>query len=191
MSHPSAPFIVRLTFGALVLAWGLVLAAVTIASLPYNPLSMSFSVEFGIRSLVPEGWGFFTREPRGLDSYLTERTGNQWKPLVRLPISHPHNLFGIDRRPRAIPVELAVLLDQVDEDDWHESKDDGDLLDAFAAVPVENPMEHPLLCGPLRVVSREPVPWAWFASGGDVEMPAWVVVLEVRCSHAPLAGSMS
>src|SRR4029453_5790255 len=107
------PTSVRVAFVALIALWMTVFVLVTISSLPFNPLSMAFHVEIGIRSLVPEGWGFFTREPRGLVLYLARPSGGRWQPLAGLPIGHPRNLFGIDRRPRAIPVELAILLDHV------------------------------------------------------------------------------
>ncbi len=175
---------VRLTFAALVLFWGTLFTTVTIASLPYSPISMALDVEVGVRSLVPEGWGFFTREPRSLDVYLSQQVGNDWRPVDRLPIANPRNLFGIDRRPRAIPVELAVLLDQVNASQWTETTNHSVVASEAPVVAVVNPMKHPLFCGPLRVMSREPVPWAWFADGADVEMPSWVVTLDVQCHAA-------
>lgn len=192
MAARHARRIVRLTFVALAAGWGLFLSMLTVASLPYNPLSMSLRIEIGVRSLVPEGWGFFTREPRSLDLRLYRRVGDAWSPMGRLPIAHPKNLLGIDRWPRAIPVELGTLLDQVEPEDWVETTDGpGGAVSSGRAVPVRNPMPHPRLCGHLRVLSREPVPWAWFAAGGDVEMPAWVAEMEVQCSPGSIADSMS
>lgn len=185
------PVAVRLAFLALVAAWGTALALITVASLPYNPLSMALHLEVGIRSLVPEGWGFFTREPRSLDLHLSQPSGDAWRPIAFLPIAHPRNLFGIDRRPRAIPVELATLLDQIAKSDWRDTTDADARQQPLAPVRVTNPMKRPLLCGPLRVVSHEPVPWAWFASGDAVEMPSWVILLDVQCSHASRAASTS
>jgi antimicrobial peptide system SdpA family protein len=186
------PAAVRFVFLGLIACWGTLLVLVTIASLPYSPLSMALDVEIGIRSLVPEGWGFFTRAPRSLDLYVSQRVGDAWVPLPHLPIAHPRNLFGVDRRPRAIPIELAVLLDQVPKADWREYPDG---FDARAELPrpvrVTNTMEHPLLCGHVRVLSREPVPWAWFASGDLVAMPSWAVVLDVQCSHGSFNASTS
>lgn len=178
------PVTVRLTLVTLVVFWGAVLSLLTIVSLPYNPLSIALHVEVGVRALVPEGWGFFTREPRSLDLYLSQRVGDDWRPVPSLPIGHPRNLFGIDRRPRVIPVELATLLDQVAKSDWREVADPTDLeRAAVTGVRVTNPMKSPLLCGQVRVVSHEPVPWAWFASGETIQMPSWVIVLDVQCSR--------
>lgn len=174
---------VKLVFCGLVLLWVTLISLVVISALPYNPLSMSMPLQIGIKSIVPEGWGFFTKEPRGLDFYLYRLIDGNWQRLEPLPISAPGNAFGLNRRPRAIPVELVVLLDQLDESQWIKSEVAAPHgLDELKDVSVTNPMEYPLLCGKLGVVRREPVPWAWSYAEREVTIPSWIVRLDIQCS---------
>ena len=63
----------KLFFVGLVLFWSILLSLVAISGLPYNPLSMSLRIELGIRSVLPEGWGFFTKDPRVWISTFIEK----------------------------------------------------------------------------------------------------------------------
>ena len=173
---------VRLAYATLLFAWGAFLAAVVVTALPYNALSVSVDLEFGVRSIVPEGWGFFTRDPREPDLYLYRQTGDGWVPFSTIPLAHPRNLFGISRTPRAIPVELAALLENVAEEDWTEC--DSDFREHVAELPrrrVVNKMPNAAITGTVCVVSREPVPWAWASETDSDDLPCWVVMLEVEC----------
>jgi sporulation delaying protein A len=175
--------VVKLVFVGLLLASSTLISTVVISALPYNPLSMSMQLEIGVKSIVPEGWGFFTKEPRGLDFYLYRLVGGTWEGLHPLPISAPRNAFGLNRRPRAIPVELVVLLDQLDESQWTKSEVAAtQALDQLKDFRVTNAMEHPLLCGKLGVVRREPIPWAWSYAESEVTIPSWIVRLDIECS---------
>jgi Sporulation delaying protein SdpA len=96
---------VRLTSLLLVAVWSVSLCVIAVASLPYSPVSMALGVEISVKSLLPEGWGFFTRTPRAIDLYLYRHTYTGWRAAGEWPISQPVNVFGLnpaaarDRRP--------------------------------------------------------------------------------------------
>ena len=82
-----------------------------------------------------------------------------------------------------MPVELAVLLDQVEDTDWIKSDDPLPIAqNQQPFVTVTNAMQHPLLRGRLLVVSKEPVPWAWAHAEDEVKIPSLAVFLDIQCS---------
>src|SRR5690606_6732348 len=48
----------------LLLGWSTVTVYALHGALPYNPVKLPFQDRFNIRLFLPEGWAFFTRDPR-------------------------------------------------------------------------------------------------------------------------------
>ena len=170
----------RVLLAGLVLGWSATVVSITVAALPYNPLTMPFGQERGIKMFVPEGWGFFTRDPREPDLIVLTKSTGSWRILRNMPIASAANAFGIDRYPRAQSVELAMILHGVSDADWKGcSVAVETCLDRTAAIPVTDRSPYPTLRGTLGLVKQEPIPWAWSANSDMVVMPSAVVVVNV------------
>jgi len=88
------------------------------AALPVTAFTLPFDRSQQIRSLVPEGWAFFTKSPRipdptiyGLDS------GGGWRTLTEGPQANPtrDSLLGLDRLSRSqgttrYPARIQLVL---------------------------------------------------------------------------------
>jgi antimicrobial peptide system SdpA family protein len=133
-------------------------------------------------AVFPQGWAFFTRDPR-------EPVDEAYRPGERLvPILYPNssarNLFGFSRRARAQNVEMAALLLEVPASAWKECRAPLRRCLEVApgcAVAVANVSVTRQICGPVVVERQPPVPWAWGRSTGRIHMPSKVVRLEVAC----------
>jgi antimicrobial peptide system SdpA family protein len=137
----------------------------------------------GVVVVAPEGWGFFTRNPRLPNPYVYRRQGEGW---VRVGEAGNRfaSLLGLKRDSRAQGIELERLLARLPAGAWKACE--GGLEACLAGeppftIPVPNPMRVRSLCGELAVEAKEPVPWAWSRSAGSIRMPSKVALLKVSC----------
>ena len=174
---------IRLAFLVIGLFWSTFLVGVAVISLPYNPISIRYAWQTNIKGFIPEGWGFFTRNPREEDLYLYKKVDGGWEGTGYLPIARAANLLGARRTPRAQSIEMALLLKSVKQDQWVacEQHFQQCLADSLI-VQVENTSPRPVMCGTYCIVRKAPIPWAW-SSSGDVEMPSFITYLHVTCSE--------
>lgn len=156
--------------------------------MPYNALQLPYADRIGMLLLAPQGWSFFTRNPREerMTLYGRDESG-AWVSLVRARRGSLAIILGLDRAARAQGVEAGGLAALAREDAW---RDCGDALPgrcartALVAGRVVNASPEPSLCGAVAIINQAPVPWAWLQLGKPIHMPARVLRLEVVCSNA-------
>ena len=72
----------------------LFIALSIISVLPQNPLSLERSKAVVISQLMPQGWGFYSKDPR--EEYLNIYTADS-EISAQWPNMSLSNLFGVDR----------------------------------------------------------------------------------------------
>jgi antimicrobial peptide system SdpA family protein len=156
------------------------------AALPRSPIDLPFQNVARTALFLPEGWAFFTRNPREERTLAFLRSANgSWEAARPDRLSDPRNLFGLSRAPRSQALEMGLLVTQLAVGEWKSC--DGSREECFEAAPVarelENPTPRPMLCGTVGFVAQPPLPWAWWRSpkGKDVRMPMRVTKVSVRC----------
>lgn len=168
---------------ALAAGWIALFAYGATLALPFNPVRLPGVAQLQTRIWFPQGWGFFTRDPREEDIIVHVRdAAGTWQPAGLGPNSRPRYLLGLDRAARAQGVELGLLMAELPTKAWQPCarEDAGTCLEALpVAATVTNPTPRPSLCGAVGVVLRPPVPWAWARSRRW--MPARAARLEVQC----------
>lgn len=167
---------------ALALGWGLVAVYAVVGVLPQAALTLPAVAR--VRMVLPEGWAFFTRDPREPDVDVLAWRDGAWTPALRRPLSSARNLFGLSRAGRAQSVELGILVDGLKGVELSSCR--GALERCAddlppATVTIANAQGARTICGDVLVVVREPIPWAWAAVTPRVQMPAKVVRVEVTC----------
>src|SRR5215218_8664142 len=106
------------TLGALTvmvwLSWACVAAYAVHTVFPFNPLHLPGAKTISARTWIPEGWGFFTRDPREERLLLFRRTeGGAWVSASLGPAARRANFFGMNRYFRAQGIEVGLLLASV------------------------------------------------------------------------------
>jgi sporulation delaying protein A len=175
-------------FGAAVVvvvgACALAAVLLILAYMPPNPVSLDLSpaAQLSIHQVAPQGWGFFTRDPRDkmFDLYRYEK--GAWASSFLGPQSEPHNLWGISRLPRGQAIDLGTVSQNLPKTVI--AKCEGAWRDCLSSLPtpsvVHNTAPRPLLCGRYLVIYRHPVPWSW-SRFRHVTMPSEIINLDVRC----------
>jgi antimicrobial peptide system SdpA family protein len=179
---------------ALSALWAVVAVYSVHAVLPTNVLELPFrrSVAEPVHAVLPQGWAFFTKSPR--DPILTAYEFDEQGRPRRVPeISSPdhRNLFGINRRGRAIGTELAHLLDAVPPERWIACEPAGDqcVSRARAGSPyrVVSPVPGPRLCGEVVFAVESVVPYAYRNLVEDRLVVDQAAYLDIDCGvgHEP------
>ena len=167
--------------------WGLVVVLVLFGSVPESPFPWTPEERLTLTALAPEGWAFFTRNPREPVQELYRRRNGEWVPYERANFS-VHNWLGMKRLSTIENVELQHLLRKAGPDStWTQCSDD---LQAcrrtheLYTVQVKNTTATRRFCDSLLVRKHKPVPWAWSDAASPVVMPSSVVQLNISCPPA-------
>ena len=171
---------------ALFLVLGLPAAYSIHARLPANAITLPASEWVDAPLWAPQGWAFFTRDPREKHVIPFIQDGSRnWRSGSLAPYFQWKYAFGLNRRPRAQGVELGILLALIPRAPWHQCSDD--IATCIRKLPVDaevrNESPIPSLCGRVALVSQEPMPWAWASVGDREPVPSEIVSLQVSCSN--------
>ncbi len=174
-----------LTITKVVLAvfWTGIILFVLKSSVSEHPLRSSRAVQRNLIAITPQGWSFFTRNPREAVDRIYRRVDNEWIHAT-VANSSARNFFGLKRDARALSVELASLLTGIPHEKWQacrSSLTEYLEMETIKSVPVENRSLMQSLCGDILVQRRPPVPWAWSKRMKRIHMPSRIVRLDVRC----------
>jgi antimicrobial peptide system SdpA family protein len=166
------------------LFWAAAVAYAIHPALPYNAVRLPFAAEMRRVVLAPQGWAFFTRDPREEKQTLFARGADRaWRSALLAPHARLANTLGLNRRSRSQGVEAAMLMEHAPDEAYVECREapSACLLRLPAGVKVRNASSHPTLCGAVAVVLQPPVPWAWLGTRRPVVMPSRILPLEVSC----------
>ena len=94
-----------------------------IGTLSQNVVPISKQEKKLITSFFPQGWGFFTRNPREPKYLLYKITGDAPPQLMNYKITSYKNLFGLSRRGNRICMEMIRIQHQLPQSsEWIDSK---------------------------------------------------------------------
>lgn len=169
--------------GCLIAAWSLGLMKVAVSSLPYNPVSLSKKERINMSVLLPQGWAFFTKDPRESYVAIYEEKEGSLELAIKANASS-YNLFGAKRLTRAMGIEVGALAGQIKARQWTDCYKSVEECYRTADLPeltVVNKAHSPNYCGSYFLSLEEPVPWAWAKSYDEVEMPSKIIKINVLC----------
>lgn len=154
------------------------------AALPFNPIRLPLETQVQVKLWIPEGWAFFTRDPREEVTLLfTRRDDGKWLSALMGPNATISNDFGLNRASRIQGVETTSLLKKFPKSALRDCHDEP--VVCLESIPtagsVRNLSPNPSLCGQVGIVRQSPIPWAWWASGRPIIMPSRILRIDVIC----------
>lgn len=177
------PRLQGLAAATMCLAWVLVALYSLHASIPSTVISLPGQHRDAVRTLLPQGWHFFTRDAREADLSVIALRDGGWERVALGPNGQPEHLFGISRAPRAQLLELGALQSQLPAGGWHDCTEAP--TDCVAGIDdvhrVPNDSQRQTLCGALAFVLQDPVPWAWASQGAQIQMSSRIVRVDAQC----------
>ncbi|MBD3108813.1 SdpA family antimicrobial peptide system protein [Bacillus sp. AGMB 02131] len=170
-----------ITFIGTAFAFLIFLASTVIAVLPKGPMSFSKDTEQLISTVIYQGWGFFSKNPR---EPMLNAIPLDNEEEITWPNNRAKNFFGLKRIGRSQGIELGALISDIPKEKFQKcngnTKECAENIKTEDIIIVENKNPRPELCGLWAVSFEEQVPWSW--GDAKVEMPSEVVKVEVVCS---------
>jgi antimicrobial peptide system SdpA family protein len=159
-----------IVFGGSIVLIMLLIVFLLAASVPESTIKVTKASRMQLTRIVPEGWAFFTRDPKGPEFILFEKGAD--KKLHRF-VNRPATLrylFGINRTARVISQEFGRLLEYLPVSDslWRDIEGPIDnfasLADSLPITKIPNQSLVPYIKDTFIVQKIEPIPWAWAGS---------------------------
>ncbi|TGA96349.1 SdpA family antimicrobial peptide system protein [Sporolactobacillus shoreae] len=164
----------------MIVSWSLIFMYSIHIVLPPNPLKLPFENNLGLNAWFPQGWGFFTRDPRSVNDYVYNLDND--RSAVAWPNNSVRNLFGISRYGRAQGIELGLIESKIPESAWKTYN--GNIEKYFkntqVKLTVDNPTPHATISGKIGIVRKHPIPWSWSKQSKYINMPYKIVVVNVN-----------
>ena len=161
------------------LFWIISLSYVFKSALPV-PSNESFFKKTVFFNFLPQGWGFFTRDPREDEVILyqiIEDTAIQYTQTN----NSRDNWYGFSRRNRLKLIEAGVIVSQIKDSLWMKMKGGDFILDRGIYTDTINSRFKPCnIKGDYFVVKRERIPWAWAKKQEEIIMPYSYVKIYVK-----------
>lgn len=133
---------------------------------PGKPIELNF-----IRFLLPQGWSFFTKNPRDVEVviYKESKSGIYVNQLFN-NFSRTNN-FGLSRLPTRISLEAGFLVTKIEDSLWYKSPFGQSYFEFGKYNRKKNIFNKPMLKGRIIVGNRERLPWSWAKHLGVVDFP--------------------
>ena len=156
---------------------------IVLASIPYNPLRLSNNEKKTVLILAPQGWSFFTKNPREEEILLYKKVKNTWVKWDK-SLSDPAFCFGASRVGKKIISEKFQIANQIkDSTSWTNGDLANSMFFVFNKLPVlkiSALSKDPILSGDFILVKQKNVPWAWSKKYNCITMP-------YKCVHVFIA----
>jgi hypothetical protein len=145
----------------IIIFWIFMITIIFISSLK-TQVVLSEKLKMELNTLFPEGWSFFTRNPREslLEVYKIENNR-----LVYLPLSNSskENLYGFSRKSRVKGFEASIIVSDIPTKLWTEDVGRNyanHLYDKAIEVKLKKSNNY-FKNGFYLFIVRKPIPWAW------------------------------
>lgn len=177
-----------LTFIITILFYGFIIGVVVLSAFPHNPISIPYIKKKQstiLRTFLPEGFGFFTRNPRetqiriyNIDEYSTPHK-------IQMQNAMFSNYLGLNKKSRAFNVEIASIIQQLLDQNWITHigvLNETNRTDHLNFIPMTNQNNLPLLCGKFVIQVADPIPYAWAKNIDDSKIRSQIIGIKISCN---------
>jgi antimicrobial peptide system SdpA family protein len=159
---------------------GLILI-VLLSSVEENNLPIKGTIKLKIKKVIPQGWSFFTRNPKEEDYYIykydsvTKRITNLNKTL-----NSSSNFLGLKRICANSGIELSSICRKIKKSEWQNCKVN---LSAYNfndlnSIRIVNFFPGATINGTYIIQKKSPIPFEWVNTFKG-EMPSQIALLKV------------
>jgi len=144
---------------------------IVVTSIPYNPMTVSKKTSFRLKLLIPEGWNFFTKNPRDEQVFIYDfnEQDSTYSSIKSWPNNSYVNFFGIGRTARAIGTDYGMILASIPDSLWLVVEEkDLKLIQRPRSITFQFTSHYPdenskhVLFGKKLFIKKSLTPWSWF-----------------------------
>lgn len=155
-------------------------------AIPYNSTSKQTEVisKF-IFSFTPQGWAFFTRDPKEAQFYLFKENGNVWE-IEDNKKAQLSSMWGIKICSSYAYYELSELYKKIPPSLFKNC--DIPFKETFAELPCgldseyefENDLNYQTIQGKYILMIQEITPWSWYKKYKNSAKPTKIIKIYVK-----------
>lgn len=155
-----------------------------IISIKNNPISLrnTYFNNREINALLPEGWAFFTRNPRE-ETVKIYSIGDDGIKEKSIKSSDPSQFFGTKRDNRLIISKIDIITANINDDMYYQYRGalNNIILDSISEYSV--PIKEPCLCGNYLISKGSPIPWSWYSStlNEEINVSNKFILINFKC----------
>lgn len=151
-------------------------------SVEYNALNIELPTNKYIFSFFPQGWAFFTKDPREPQSQLFKLENNKWQRVEHYQ-SSMKNYLGMNKGSTRINYELISIYSLIKKTEYSDSYSNIQ-IGWIENIPtkviyIKNSFDNPRLRGEYALVIQKIVPWAWSKNLNNEQMPCKIAHLKI------------
>lgn len=156
----------------------LIIILIVFFNLPENPIETDSKFKNNFNLFFPEGWSFFTRNPREeICFFYTEGLQE-----IDLKNTSSVSLYGLSRYNRIRGIETSLILSKIPDSIWIDcDKDIRSVLDTRGFLKIKNSTRIKSICGQLIIQKKKLIPWAWWKINDQVLMNSKIAKVYVDC----------
>ncbi len=176
----------KLFYGFIISRIVIVLIIFFIITISFNETTISSgnpSSQILLKGFIPEGWAFFTRNPKEEDYIPYVYKNKKLSKIERYPIFSEENSWGFDRGYKAISMEVAATLKKVNQQDWNKKNNYNltEIKDSIYNVKIiKTTFKYPVLLDTICVIAIEPIPWAWNSISSQQDYPCKYIYIKIE-----------
>jgi antimicrobial peptide system SdpA family protein len=172
-----------LTFGIIVF---LFINFLFISSINNNTINLkyrAFHKNFS-NVIFPEGWAFFTRNPRENKMFMYKILPNNELQEVSMKNSEAGAYFGIDRKNRVIYAKISKIIDDVKPEYWNdfsliENKITKNEIDNLSVLSIK--ATGPMIYGDFVIMIKKITPFAWYCgTKNKIKTDSRLIILKIK-----------
>jgi antimicrobial peptide system SdpA family protein len=134
-----------------------------------------------VSTFFPEGWGFFTKNPRDpqLEVYKIE---DEIAKKINMSNHSAFNFFGLSRKARVIGYESSMIASEIDKKKWKSNQTEKITYfvnDSSIIVSRKKGFKF-LIPGDYILKMFEPIPYAWANKNQENNNPYSVVKVKIE-----------
>lgn len=165
MLSPNYKIFLLLSCFCIITFWSVFIFFLMATYMPYNHFSPNKKIKLEVSLFMPEGWAFFTRNPREPNLYVYSVKNEKYKLINHLNSSF-ENYFGFSRGSRVMSIEMGKILEKIKPSSWKPTSNE------LKTIYIENKAFNPSIKGLFLIELREKTPWTWIKSYDSIKMPS-------------------
>lgn len=169
----------RIFIVTLILVWLAGCVIVISASVGFTPFRVKASSKNKVFQMIPQGWGFFTRNPREEKLVVYQKRGDSLHKITQ-PNFSSANLYGLSRKGRLRQMQFGNFILSFNSQ-WKNCNSvviSECMADTIYIV--ENNFEHSSLKGEFLIQKQATLPWAWSRNRKVQPNPYEILAIDVQ-----------
>ncbi|WP_121640698.1 SdpA family antimicrobial peptide system protein [Virgibacillus sp. Bac330] len=149
------------------------------SALPSTPIYSNKAIEKAITKIFPQGWGFFSKDPREPTIDAIHIDGDETLAWPNMSIQ---NIFGLDRFGRGQGIEAGRIHSKIPKEESTKCEPlSEECIEKIEFTEVTNDDNNHTMCGKWVILETEPLPWAWGEQYGKMNMNSTVTGVDIEC----------